>query len=210
MRAEEIAHAREVDTRIANAWIEYYRITTPLPRYRKALLEAKRSREWFEGKGFTNRALDEQQSIERTSAAIAKLEAQAEPFRALAHQIDEDEYTGWTRFFLVQHIHNTRYCSSFRPTTRVGWLPDVSGLTEAEAVAEHGATLCTICFPTAPTELTAKQADPNTCPGSGKYIPYDKTIRSRGKYAECPECAAIVYRTPGSGNLRKHKRGAIS
>ena len=40
-RAEQIAHAREVDTRIAEAWTEYHRITTPLPRYRKAVIEAR-------------------------------------------------------------------------------------------------------------------------------------------------------------------------
>lgn len=74
----------------------------------------------------------------------------------------DDEYTGWSRFFLVQskaghkagHIHRSMTCSTCRPTTRFGWLPHLSGQTEADAVNELGAMLCTVCFPSAPVEWT--------------------------------------------------------
>jgi hypothetical protein len=56
------------------------------------------------------------------------------------------------------------HCSTCRPTTTYGWLPSLSGKTESEAVADLGPTLCSVCYPTAPTEwtegkkLTAAQA----------------------------------------------------
>ena len=38
--------------------------------------------------------------------------------------------------------------------TRFAWLPELSGLTERDAVEAHGAILCTVCFPSAPVEWT--------------------------------------------------------
>lgn len=66
-------------------------------------------------------------------------------------------YTGWSRFFLVTssagHVHSSMQCSSCRPTTRYGWLPELSGKTEAQAVDELGPALCSVCFPSAPVEM---------------------------------------------------------
>ena len=82
---------------------------------------------------------------------------------ALAHaggalKAAEDKYESWSRFFIVQnvggHIHSTMSCSTCYPTTDFGWLPDLSGLTEADAVEEWGEILCTICFPDAPVAWT--------------------------------------------------------
>lgn len=68
----------------------------------------------------------------------------------------EAEYTGWSRFFLVTnangHIHDSTSCSTTYATTSYAWLTDMSGLTEADAVAAHGERLCSVCFPTAPVE----------------------------------------------------------
>lgn len=70
----------------------------------------------------------------------------------------EDLYTGWSRFFLVTssagHVHSSMHCSTCRPETRFGWLPELSGQSEAEAVKDLGPTLCTVCFPTAPVKWT--------------------------------------------------------
>lgn len=80
----------------------------------------------------------------------------------------ESAYTGWSRFFLVTssrgHIHSSMSCSTCRPTTTYGWLPELSGLTEAEAVNDHGPALCSVCFPSAPVEwvggwITQAQAE---------------------------------------------------
>jgi hypothetical protein len=78
--------------------------------------------------------------------------AKADVIKAEMRELNETHYTGWNRFFLVQHLHNTIYCSSFRWNTQIAWCPEISGLTEEEAVAEYGETLCTKCFKSAPTQ----------------------------------------------------------
>jgi len=83
-------------------------------------------------------------------AKIAELEPQIAALEA--------RYTGWSRFFLVTssagHIHSSMHCHTCRPTTRYGWLPELSGKDADTAVAELGPTLCTVCYPDAPTEHT--------------------------------------------------------
>jgi hypothetical protein len=73
----------------------------------------------------------------------------------------------WSRFFLVTssagHVHASTACSTCRVTTTYGWLPELSGTTEGEAVAKLGAVLCSVCFPSAPVgfvggRLTKAQA----------------------------------------------------
>lgn len=86
-----------------------------------------------------------------------RAEREREVERVLA-EIDalEDLYTGWSRFFLVTsstgHVHSSMHCSTCRPTTTYGWLPELSGKTEAEAVEQLGPNLCSICFASAPVE----------------------------------------------------------
>ena len=40
----------------------------------------------------------------------------------------QEAYTGWSRFFLVTsstgHVHSSTSCSTCRPTTTYGWLPE--------------------------------------------------------------------------------------
>lgn len=74
---------------------------------------------------------------------------------------------GWTRFYLARssdgHVHSHQECSSChhgKERTEFGWLTELSGKTEAEAVEIFGETMCTVCYPSAP-------ADPNfRSPGS--------------------------------------------
>lgn len=60
-------------------------------------------------------------------------------------------YTGWSRFFLVTsspgHVHSSMHCHSCYATTTYGWLPELSGHSEAQAVDQLGDTLCSVCFP---------------------------------------------------------------
>jgi hypothetical protein len=84
---------------------------------------------------------------------IALDEAQAE------YQSRNANYGGWSRFFLVRggHIHSSLSCPTCNRNgsmTIFQWLTDLSGLTEGDAVAEYGAVLCTVCFPSAPVEYT--------------------------------------------------------
>ena len=126
--------------------------------------------------------------------------------KRLQNEITEQDklYTGWSRFFLVTqangHIHSSMSCSTCYPTTQYGWLPTLSGLTEADAVAAQGPRLCTICFPSAPVEWTVGiQTEKTYCAGSGTYA---KTNR---RYAKCETCGKVVTVTQTTGNLRKHE-----
>lgn len=122
----------------------------------------------------------------------------------------------WSRFFLVTnnggHIHSSMNCSTCNKrgqATRFGWLPNLSGLTEPEAVAAHGAILCTVCYPTAPVEWTDRR-DPSVCTGSGKTYADGQPKRVgfySGNWGTCQDCGTrqTVTRT---GAIRKHKAPA--
>lgn len=201
-RAEAIAHARACDEKIAAAWAAFHEVNDRAVALRKEAAKIERNlRYWSPSQ--------RERHVARAAAKIEQAEAielQAAPLREAARDLDAALYEGWQRFFLVEHIHASQHCSSFRPTTRVGWLPNVSGLTEAEAVAEHGATLCTICFPSAPVELTTPAADPDVCTGTRDREQPSRTGYHRGNWATCT-CGARVTLT-STGKLRKHKPAA--
>jgi hypothetical protein len=89
-------------------------------------------------------------------AKLAERTAVAEDIKAEIEAL-EDLYTGWSRFFVVTsssgHIHSSMHCSTCYHTTTYGWLPELSGKTEAEAVEAHGPALCSVCFPSAPVDM---------------------------------------------------------
>lgn len=91
--------------------------------------------------------------------ALAKYTAEAEAARA-EQQPGEREYVRrgyWERSFLViasnGHAHRSMHCSTCFPTTSFTWLPELSGLTEAEIVEEAGERACTVCYPSAPVDV---------------------------------------------------------
>lgn len=92
-------------------------------------------------------ALEELAAIDRE---IAENRAEADKLEAVYQE------HRWSRFFVVTssagHVHCSMFCSTCRPTTTYGWLPHLSGRSEEEAVEELGATLCSVCFPSAPVE----------------------------------------------------------
>lgn len=140
-RTAEIAEAREADTRIAQAWDEFWKVQDKV----NALSKTLRSFRTLRGGHWERRT-------QELTVEVEELTAQANALSNAAKELDRELYTGWTRFFLVKHIHNSQHCSSFRWNTRIAWLPSVSGLTEVEAVSEYGETLCTKCFASAPVE----------------------------------------------------------
>ncbi|AYR01209.1 hypothetical protein SEA_OSCAR_42 [Mycobacterium phage Oscar] len=155
------------------------------------------------------------------AAAAGTPEAAAYEAALAAHRVTTEairaheaaNYKGWLRFFLVQdgHIHRSTGCSSLRITTRIGWLPNLSGETEVEAVAEHGAMLCTKCFPSAPVEWTMGKAAPaDQCAGSGTWDYPRETARQgycSGNYGVCTHCGERVT-ISSTGKMRKHKTPA--
>ena len=104
-----------------------------------------------------------QHNQRKTDAETALTAAQAQVAKFA------ENYTGWSRYFLVMssngHIHSHMDCSTChngRGRTVFGWLTDMSGLTEADAVSEYGGILCTVCYPTAPTEWTEGESREKT------------------------------------------------
>lgn len=208
-RTAEIAFARESDERIAAAWSAYWAAMAPTAQHSSTIRDA--SKRLRSARTVESRSIWEAR-IEKARAAIAAIEADALPLAQAARDLDDELYTGWQRFYLVQHIHSSTSCSSFRPATKIGWLPDVSGLTEAEAVAEHGAILCTICFPSAPVEFTRGIQD-DRCSGSGK--PIDSSLPRRtgyysGNTATCADCGKVLGVTRTAYRIPKHQALAVA
>jgi hypothetical protein len=141
----------------------------------------------------------------------------------------EDTYTGWSRFFVVTssngHIHSSMHCSTCYPTTTYGWLPNLSGKSQDEAIKHFGPAaeaLCSVCFPDAPVarmdaNLTQKQTDAllagetpeatpvkTYCPGSGQRSATEVNWRLYSPHGKCPVCGYVGAVTQ-SGAMRKHK-----
>lgn len=128
---------------------------------------------------------------------------------------------GWSRFFLAQssngHIHSStrcQTCNRMGKATSFGWLTDLSGASEAEAVEKYGPLLCTVCFPSAPLEWTngreveAEKRKAARCEGSGLRINRDLPHRMgyySGNWVTCEKCDARPAPT-ASGKVRAHKR----
>lgn len=147
--------------------------------------------------------------VARYDAALAQLavvEAAQRPLSA-----EWDRRGGWSRFFEVDanngHIHRSmgcQTCNRGHSRTRFGWHPELSGLTEADAVKKLGARLCTVCFPSAPVEWTNghTSAAATKCAGRAK----DGSVRRQGMrtYGDCAACGATGQLLTQSGALRKH------
>lgn len=210
-RTDDIAAARAADERIAAAWEAVHDADREhVGPLHDRLSRARNQRKFARGAeaiAAADLAVDE-----RLAAVRAMYAEKVTPLRAVAAELDRELYTGWQRFFLVKHIHSSTECSSFRPSTEVGWLPKLSGLTEAEAVAAHGSILCTKCFPSAPVEWTDGRGatDDGTCPGSGQLFDPEQPNTARlyyGATATCPVCEQLVgLKSRGSSAVRKHAR----
>jgi hypothetical protein len=151
------------------------------------------------------------EGLAKDKAALPGLRAELATIEA-AIAVEDAKYTGWSRFFLCVssdgHIHSSTGCSTCTYKTRFAWLPTLSGLDEAAAVREHGAKLCTVCYPSAPVEWTnffesaaaAKKAE--QCAGSGKYP-------TREAWNRCPVCGRYG-RPTRNGKVRAHKAEKVS
>jgi hypothetical protein len=194
----------EIYTRLYTNWDEQARVQTYIADMEQGL--AKKA------EGNPQYTHWKQESLDNLLAKADRLVAEASAIyeETLPY---EAEYRSrpWSRFFLVKnnggHIHSSMHCSTCFPTTQFGWLPEISGLTEAEAVAKHGAILCTVCYPSAPIEWTDRRDD-SVCPGSGEYfkpgLPHRTGFYS-GNWAECSVCHNNQTISKG-GKIRKHKK----
>jgi hypothetical protein len=175
-----------------------------LPTYR----EAKGRLEQGEGYVFRFNTAREHDEADRAIRCAEDAGLKADEALATYEEADA-QYGGWTRFFLVKnnngHIHRTMNCQTCFVTTQFGWLTDLSGLTEKEAVDAYGPLLCTVCFPSAPVEWTIGKKSTDHCPGlpTGQAVSYF-TGRRTTYYRTCSECGEQIAET-ASGALRKHK-----
>ena len=141
----------------------------------------------------------------------------------------------WSRYWLVTssdgHIHRSCHCSTCnRGLKRTGFALTayLSGKDAAEAVADLGPALCSVCFPEAPVESTeqarisarlalclaekgseafqqareeASVKGAEKCPGSGQTAVLD----GHRAFQKCPHCGQTFRTTSGSGKVRPHK-----
>lgn len=128
-------------------------------------------------------------------AAIASAQTAIDTANTTIEECEKAWYTGgmWSRFFLVTssdgHIHSSLSCHTCHDTTTYAWLPDLSGLTMADAVAEHGEILCSVCFPDAPVAWTN---------GESKATIAAKAARTAEKAARDAKRLAKLLRTDGT------------
>lgn len=87
------------------------------------------------------------------------LESQISSLYKLLADLETEYFArgGWTRMFMVTssngHIHATTLCHTTKLTTTFGWMPEYSGLNEAELLAKLGVyaeSACTVCYKGAP------------------------------------------------------------
>lgn len=127
----------EIDTNLADLWTRWNQANRAVASYSKA------SSDPFSANRYARHLNDAQTERRLLMVQIRELEAL---------------YTGWSRFFLVTntngHIHSSMNCSTCYPSTMFAWLPQLSGSTERDAVAECGEILCSGCFSTAPVAWT--------------------------------------------------------
>lgn len=145
----------------------------------------------------------------RVIARIAEIDKELKANQAETELIDiEYARRPWSRFISVEdgHVHSGTRCAkgTIRVTTKIGWHPELSGKTEAEAVALLGPMLCTHCFPTAPVEWTVGKPKTDRCEGSGKDPAGQCRRQGMSYYAECTGCGENQTVTQ-YGLIRAHK-----
>jgi len=90
---------------------------------------------------------------EQARKTIADAMTRSTVLNHLLHAL-EAEHTrrgGWARYYVVDnnngHLHTHTSCQNTYETTEWVWMPGMSGMTKAEAVAEGGKLTCLSCFP---------------------------------------------------------------
>jgi hypothetical protein len=219
----------EIDTQLADLYRQESgargRVASRVNTIHRALGEKQDP--WSKRKGWPTtdaEALDKARALEATSgqvaaalAAYGKARAELDAILAKAEPLHAEYLRrgGWSRFFTVQqnngHIHrsmNCQTCNRGVNATEFGWNPELSGLTEQEAVNALGPILCTVCFPSAPLSWTAGRTeveDPSKCSNRTgvNYRTYGMSYTG-----DCEVCGARAVAATHGGGLRKHTNRA--
>jgi hypothetical protein len=149
----------EIDFQLADIWDRFYTARDKRDQHRKWLTQiVERQEEVAAGtyRGFytATEAKRDAETVARMEAKIAWLAAAALTILEETVPFDSEHVrrNGWTRAYLVDnnggHVHTSMNCRTCFPTTRFNWLPQVSGWTEAQVLAEAGNSACSVCYPT--------------------------------------------------------------
>lgn len=116
---------------------------------------------------------------------------------------------GWTRAFIVPggHVHSSMDCSSCYPTTKFGWMPELSGDDEDEIVGKAGERACTVCYPTAPVDVLSRPTSLWT--EDEKKAQADREVRAQAKAKKAAEAAAKAPTKSGEP-LRVKVKGSLT
>jgi hypothetical protein len=171
-----VTSPREFDERLADLSAAQRRAADLIARHRGAMHRAAGDKQTSVRRGYgygtrlewgmsTAEVVDALRAAGTAADLLAKHDKMTAELSELTAQIaamDEIyEAAPWQRYFPCRahngHIHATeRGCHTIGPATEMGWRPDLSGQTVAEAVADLGEALCSHCFPDAPAKWTAK------------------------------------------------------
>lgn len=169
----------DIDTKLAELWEEAARLNRTLEDIRQALHDTLGLTERIGryGKKLYSESLTEVTKLAtlavedgtiasydkaRILAVIDKVGRINAKLNQIAGEVyplnGEYEEKRWSRFFLVLntngHIHSSMSCQTCYFDTRFAWLPELSGLSEKDAVEAQGSILCSVCFPSAPLDWT--------------------------------------------------------
>lgn len=173
----------EIDTQLADLYAQDAKACHYLD-------QARKSREYAMGKGLQYEIESAETRIAKYKAEIASIREQREPLEAIYNA------KPWSRFFLCNahsgHIHSTLNCSTTFMTTAFSWLPELSGLTEVEAVEAYGEILCSVCYPSAPVAWTT---------GVNKKVAAERGARDAARAAKAAEKATKAITAPDGSPL---------
>jgi hypothetical protein len=147
-------------------------------------------------------AYDLHRVVDRYEAAGSAL---TDAHLAVEEVNEEYQSRPWSRFFLVTssdgHIHaSTRCCTCNKGKYATGFalVPYLSGQTSADAVADFGPALCSVCFPEAPVEDKEQATIPARLALALKEQGSEAFQKARHEASEKAKAKA-ADRCPGSG-----------
>jgi hypothetical protein len=158
-------YAAAIDTQIAELQVAKARTRNELDSLAERIMlvaGATATRDRGRITGWDMTFFDAMDALPIEHALLRQYESVSETYEnqgyALAELQEEYAQYRWSRFFLVNnsngHIHSSMSCGTCFPTTQYRWVTSLSGQTEAEAVAELGEILCSVCYPSAPSAWT--------------------------------------------------------
>lgn len=179
----------EIDTELAEINARYYAKMREVHHSRAKADQARSSREWAIKRGNTDLSSHDRDIEHYKAKAAEQLKAATLISKEGApHHAEFTRRGGWFRAWLVDntsgHIHSSTECSTCYPTTEFVWLPEYSGRTEAELIADARSTACTICFPNAPVDTRPGLIEAPARKAARLVRESEKAVRDAAKQAK--------------------------